>query len=291
MDFHIVIPAHNEEAHLSQTLQSLVAQTLLPKKIIVVNDASTDGTQKIINRFINQYNFVEGVNQSSFKLQSSSEETHVPGSKVINAFNKGFQTLDADFDVICKFDADLIFPENYLEKVAEIFRTNPEIGMAGGFCYIEKSGKWELENLTNKDHLRGALKAYRKECFTAIGGLKNTMGWDTVDELLAQYHGWQIVTDSSLRVKHLKPTGKAYGITSKYKQGEAFYKIRYGFLLTLIASAKLASRKRSVQFFLDCMSGFFKAKNRNVEFIVSEQEGVFIRNLRWKNIYRKFGIR
>lgn len=291
MNFHIVIPAHNEEAYLSQTLQSLVAQTLLPKKIIVVNDASTDGTQVIIDRFSKEFNFIEGVYQDSLKQQISPEGTHAPGSKVIQAFNKGFQTLDSDFDVICKFDADLLFPSNYLEKVAAIFRTNPEIGMAGGFCYIEKSGKWELENLTNKDHLRGALKAYRKECFTSIGGLKNSMGWDTVDELLAQYHGWQIITDSSLHVKHLKPTGKAYGISSKYKQGEAFYKMRYGFLLTLIASAKLAFRKRSVKFFLDCIKGYYKAKNRNVEFVVSQKEGVFIRDLRWKNIFRKLGIR
>jgi hypothetical protein len=30
----------------------------------------------------------------------------------------------------------------------------------------------------------GALKAYRKETFKEIGGLKAQMGWDTVDELL-----------------------------------------------------------------------------------------------------------
>jgi len=54
-----------------------------------------------------------------------------------------------------------------------------------------------LEDLTNKDHLRGALKSYRKECFDAIGGLKSSMGWDTVDELLAQYHGWKICTDQN----------------------------------------------------------------------------------------------
>ena len=44
-----------------------------------------------------------------------------------------------------------------------IFQSDDKIGMVGGFCYIEKNGNWVLENLTDKDHIRGALKAYRKE--------------------------------------------------------------------------------------------------------------------------------
>ena len=63
--------------------------------------------------------------------------------------------------------------------------------MVAGFCYIQKNDEWVLENLTSKDHIRGALKAYRKECFFDIGKLKPSMGWDTVDELLAKYHNWE----------------------------------------------------------------------------------------------------
>ncbi len=280
MDICIVIPAHNEEAFLAKTLQSLVEQSYLPKKIVVVNDASTDGTQQIIDKFSEKYSFINGVFHNS-------EKKHQPGSKVINAFYKGFETLNNSFDIICKFDADLIFPKNYLEKISEIFEEDNQCGMAGGFCYIEKNGKWVLENLTNKDHIRGALKAYGKECFSEINGLRNTMGWDTVDELLARYHGWKIKTDTSLHVKHLKPTGKVYSQSARYKQGEAFYKMRYGFLLTMVASGKLAFRKNSFPYFLDCIKGFRDAKKENLPFIVSEKEGEFIRNLRWQGIKNK----
>lgn len=283
MNFYIIIPAHNEEIHLSKTLQSLTEQTFLPKKIVVVNDTSTDGTQKIIDGFSEKYSFIESVFHNS-------EALHEPGSKVINAFYKGFETLDSDFDIICKFDADLIFPKNYLEKIAEQFQNNPTYGMVGGFCTIEKNGNWVVENLTNKNHIRGALKAYRKKCFQQIGGLKTSMGWDTVDELLAQYHGWKIGTDESLHVKHLKPTGENYSKNSKHKQGEAFFRMRYGLSLTFIASTKLAYKKKSFQFFIDSMAGFYKAKKSGTEFIVSEKEGKFIRDLRWKNILRKFGL-
>jgi len=62
-----------------------------------------------------------------------------------------------------------------------------------------------LENLTDKDHIRGAFKAYRKEkAFLQIGGLKPAMGWDTVDELLCKFYHWKIVTDASFQVKHFK---------------------------------------------------------------------------------------
>lgn len=281
---YIVITAHNEGCYLAETLQSLISQTFLPEKIVVVNDNSTDTTQQIILDFSEKHSFISYV-------EITSGVHHQPGSKIIRAFHKGLETLDEDYDIICKFDADLIFPKNYLQKITEQFQNNPSFGMVGGFCTIEKNGDWVLENLTNKDHIRGALKAYRKKCFQEIGGLKKSIGWDTVDELLAQYHGWKIKTDTSLHVKHLKPTGKVYSKTSKYKQGDAFYKMRYGFWLTVIASAKLASKKNSLQFFMDSMQGYLKARKGKIDFIVSENEGKFIRNLRWKNIKKKIGIR
>lgn len=284
MDFCIIIPAHNEEAYLERCLNSFVNQTILPKKIVVVNDGSTDGTQVIIDRFSENHSFIEGI-------YCNSEETHSPGSKVVNAFYKGYKSLKIDFEFIGKFDADIILPPDYFEKALQLFDANEKIGIAGGNLYIEKNSDWEFEPISEKTKVRGPIKLYRKACFEEIGGLKKSIGWDTVDELLAQYHGWKRKTDTSLHVKHLKPTGKVYTQAAKFKQGEAFYKMRYGFWLTFIASGKLASRKRSLQFFMDCMKGYRKAKKDNLEFMVSEKEGEFIRKLRWQNILRKIGIR
>lgn len=278
--FYIVIPAHNEAEYIEKTLLSLAKQTLLPKQVVVVDDHSTDATSETVLRCCEKYPFIR-------LAKNTSDDKHLPGSKVINAFYKGFEALDDDYDIICKFDADLIFPENYLEKIAEIFNENPNCGMAGGFCIIKKNGVWEIENLTNKDHLRGALKSYRKECFSNIGGLKAAMGWDTADELLAQYHGWKVITESSLLVKHLKLTGKSYDKTVRFKQGEAFYSLRYGFWLTAIASVKLAFKKGKPFLFVDYMKGFLKAKRSSSIYLVSENEGQFIRSLRWKKIRAK----
>ena len=247
---------------------------------MVVNDNSTDKTQDIVEAYAEKHNCISLVN-------SKSSNQHLPGSKIINAFYKGYETLDEDYDVICKFDADLIFPNNYLEQLTHHFNNNEKLGMAAGFCYIEKGNDWVLENLTNKDHIRGALKAYRKSCFVEIGKLKPSMGWDTVDELLAKYYGWELLTNESLKVKHLKPTGISYNKASKYLQGEAMYKMRYGFIITLISALKLAYKKKSFALFKDYLAGYFKAKKEKIEYLVSEKEGEFIRGLRWKGMINK----
>jgi len=283
LNFSIIIPAHNEAGVIGETLQSLVKQTLLPKEIIVVNDNSTDETSTIVKTFCEKFHFIKLV-------ENQSSTQHLPGAKIINAFYKGYSSLEKDYDVICKFDADLIFPENYLEALAFHFKQNPKLGMAAGFCYIKKNNEWILENLTSKDHIRGALKAYTKICFETIGGLKNAMGWDTVDELLAKYYGFEILTDDSLKVKHLKPTGVSYNKSSRYLQGEAMYKMRSGFTLSLISGLKLALRKKKITYLKNFINGYFKAVKKKPERLLTKEQGKFVRDLRWKGIFKKFGF-
>ncbi len=280
MNFYIVIPAHNEGAFIALTLQSLISQSLLPKKVVVVNDNSTDETDEIVLAFAKENPFITLVNKTS-------ESIHLPGSKVIQAFHKGFETLDNNYDIIVKLDADLILPDNYFERISSIFEKDATVAMAGGFAYIEKNGDWILENLTDKDHIRGAFKAYRKSFFEQMGNLKPAMGWDTVDELLAKFYGWKVITDPSLIVKHLKPTGANYNKTARYKQGEAFYTLGYGFFITAIASAKLALMKKKPILFLDYIRGFWKAKMANTPLLVTEQQAKFIRKYRLQKMKEK----
>lgn len=281
MNYQIIIPAHNEEKHIALTLQSLLEQTVLPKNVMIINDNSTDGTQAIID------SFCFGHPELFSSVSIESDAVHLPGSKVINAFNSALVFINKDFDIIVKADADLIFPADYFETIIKHFESDATIGMVGGFAYIEKNGEWILENLTDKDHIRGAFKAYRKECFEQIGGLKPAMGWDTVDELLCKFYGWKVITDESLKVKHLKPTGANYNKTARYKQGEAFYSLGYGLFITSIASLKLAMRKGKPLLFLDYLNGFRKAKSAKKPLLVTQEQAQFIRSYRWKKMKEK----
>ena len=280
MKYYLIIPAYNEEAFMAVTLQSLVDQTVLPSKIVVVNDNSTDRTAEIVLEFAEKYPFISLVNKKS-------DAIHLPGSKVIQAFHEGEKHIDDAYDILVKIDADLIFPSNYFETIVSHFKSDDRIGMAGGFCYVERNGEWALENLTDKDHIRGALKAYRKETYKQIGGLKPAMGWDTVDELLCKFYDWKVVTDESLHVKHLKPTGANYNKAARYKQGEAFYSLGYGLIITTISSLKLAMKKGKPLLFIDYLVGFWKAKTSGKPLFVTAEQARFFRVYRWKKIKEK----
>ncbi len=279
LQYTTVIPAHNEEAFIGQMLESLAKQSALPAKVIVVDDNSTDRTAAMALSFRERF-------RDLAVIRNESGNEHLPGSKVIRAFERGLREA-GEFDIIVKLDADLVLPQDYFEKIMEVFAKNPAAGMAGGFATIEKNGQWVVENLTDKDHIRGAFKAYRKECFNQIGGLRPAMGWDTVDELLARYHGWEVVTLPELLVRHLKPTGVSYAKEARYKQGAAFYRLGYGFWITAIASAKLAMKKGRAVLFADYLKGYFKAARSGEQLLVNAEEARWIRQYRWKKMKSK----
>ena len=134
MRYYIVIPAHNEVAFISGTLKSLAAQPVLPQQVVVVNDNSTDNTHAIVSDFAVRYPWVS-------IIEKKSDAIHLPGSKVIQAFQKGLEVIDDNYDILVKLDADLILPDNYFETIIQHFQSDATIGMVGGFCYIEKNGE------------------------------------------------------------------------------------------------------------------------------------------------------
>lgn len=303
MKFLIIIPAHNEENNISFCLESLKKQNFQDFVCMIVNDGSTDRTSEIINNFKNQ--------DSRFRVLDLETSEHSPGAKVVRTFDKGLQALDwKDFDVVCKYDADIVFPTNYLEKIKQTFETNPKAGIVSGLVYIKKyksnseiknlrnpnenwldfsnkNNEWIFENLSSKNHVRGPVKAYRKECFEDMNGLRTVLGWDNLDILLAKKHGWDVVTIKDLWVKHLRPTAYKYKSQKAEKLGQYFYNIGLSLPLAIISSAKSSFKNRSAKEFFITINSFLKQKEqRNL----STEEIKFIRNLRWKEFFKNFGL-
>ncbi len=294
MKFLIIIPAHNEEENVLLCLESLKNQTFQNFKCIVVNDGSTDKTQEMVETFV--------IQNSKFKIQNLEKSEHEPGAKVVRTFKKGLETENLEnYDVICKFDADIIFPENYLEKINQIYQQNPKAGMVSGLVYITKDFKtndlttsqlydftnqkdWQFENLSSKNHVRGPVKSYRKECFVAMNGLRPVLGWDNIDVMLCKMHGYETITIKELWVKHLRPTAYKYKAQKAQKLGEYFYNIGLNFPLALISSAKSSLKNQSFSEFLMTMKSFL---NQNGNRALSNDEIKFIRNLRWKETFNK----
>jgi len=274
MNIYIVIPVFNEEENLNDSIDSIVNQTLLPKKLLLVNDSSTDDSETILKKYSNKFSWIE-------YITIKSKQVHVPGEKVINAFNKGLEKLDTNYEIICKFDSDIILPKNYLESIKNIFANNPKVGIAGGNLYVKKDNNWIYEKISSKNHVRGPIKSYRKKCFVEIQGLRLSIGWDTVDVLIAKFYGWKIKTDKTLLVKHLKPTGKNYTYTSKFLQGEALYKMRFGIMLSFISVVKTSINIGKLSMIFFAIFGYANALIKRKERIVTKEQGKFIRKYRW----------
>ena len=277
----IIIPVFNEQDFIKKSVESLINQTIKPAEVIYVNDNSTDNSKNIIKNLTGKCEWIRVIDHKSF-------QEHVPGRKVIEAFNFGLKNLETHFDVICKFDGDIILPKNYIEKIIEIFNEKEKVGIAGGNLYVQKNGKWIYENIAAKTHVRGPIKAYRAECFNDINALKSSIGWDTVDVLLAQKKGWLIYTDKNLIVKHLKPTGQKYSLHSKILQGESLYKMRFGFILSILSLLKSSLNNYSLSRLFFGLIGYCVSFFKQKAFIVTDEEGVYIRNFRWKVIYKKY---
>ena len=109
MRFGIVIPAHNEGDILALTLDSLLNQHYPAYQIIVVDDNSSDNTAEVLATYCAKYPQVK-------QLYRSSSAYRLPGAKIVQAFYAGLPLLE-QVEVICKFDADLIFPPDYLQKL------------------------------------------------------------------------------------------------------------------------------------------------------------------------------
>jgi cellulose synthase/poly-beta-1,6-N-acetylglucosamine synthase-like glycosyltransferase len=280
MNVYIIIPFHNEEKYIESTIKSIVEQSYPVKKLLLVNDNSKDQSSSKIDSYLKEYDWIS-------KLDINSNNKHLPGKKVINAFNQGLKSLDCNYDIICKFDADIILPKNYLEKIILEYKKDPYVGMVSGILYIKKNDNWIFEKVSSKKHVRGPIKSYRKACFKEIGGLKESIGWDTVDVLLAKYNKWKVVTYEDLIVKHLKPTGLNYNKSAKYLQGEALYKMRFGVVLSLLSALKRAYNLKSISYLVFIKIGYLISVLKSKERIVNKKEGVFIRKLIWKNIFKK----
>lgn len=291
MKFLIIIPAHNEEKNIVFCLESLKNQTFKDYEVVIVNDGSTDQTQVLAEHFVEK--------NSGFKIQNLQISKHEPGAKVVRTFNKGLENVDVSkFSVLCKFDADIIFPPDYLEKINAEYGQNPKAGMVSGIVKIKNSrfheqnafnfqnerNEWEFENISSNNHVRGPIKSYRKECFTDMDGLRSVLGWDNIDVMLAQKHGWEVRTIKDLWVKHLRPTAYKYKQQKAEKLGEYFYNIGLNLPLAMISAAKSSFKNRSLTEFYITIKSFLK-QNGNRQ--LSNEEIKFIRSLRWNQMFNK----
>lgn len=280
MKYVIITPVKNEEKFIKFTLDSVVNQTVLPSKWIIVDDGSSDDTTRIVEEYSNKYSWIE-----LLKLNTNNEE-RMGGSKVVRAFNSGFELVkDEDWDFIVKLDGDLILPNNYFGKIIEVFKSDIKIGLTGGVILNKVGEKFVKEGHIDY-HVRGAFKAYRKECFFSIGGLKEIWNWDGIDEMEAMYKGWKTKC-IDLKVKHLRPTTSAYNLKEHaYKSGYEAYRIRMSPILMSLRCIYKLFNKPVLGYSIYFFNGYISAYLAKADFLINKELGRFINNFHYKRLLK-----
>lgn len=213
--YAIVTPVRDEEAYIGAMIQSIADQTITPKQWVIVDDGSRDRTAEIVAEYSRRFPYIELVTLPARELRLAGGEGAIPIA---------LQRLDfSRLDYLARFDADLVFPPDYIERILQEFANDPALGIAGGMLHVESRGSFYLES-NPEFHVRGALKMYRRQCFTDIGGLNTQIGWDTIDEVTAWSKGWKTRSFAAVHVIHRRPTGGGIAGRRLYRQrGRAEY--------------------------------------------------------------------
>lgn len=219
----LVTPARNEEEHIKRTIQSVIRQTVLPKKWVIVNDGSTDRTGEIVSRYAARYQFIE-------LLTRQRDGGRNFGSQAC-ATEAGIALLGGvEYEFIGILDADISLPPEYYETIMAKFREIPNLGIAGGAIYDLCFGKFVRQRCWTNS-VPGGIQFFHRKTLEDVGGFipQPKGGHDAVAEAAARMRGWEVRSFPDIAVWHHRRTGTAKQniFTARFRQGAKEYSLGY----------------------------------------------------------------
>ncbi len=215
----LVTPARNEAAFIEKTIQSMVEQTVLPLRWVIVDDGSTDETAAVVRRYLAGNPWIELV-QRPVRLDRSF-------AGKVQAFNAGYERLkDLDFEVIGNLDADISFDRDHFEFLLSKFAGDPILGVAGT-VFREAGYNSETDSFEGRKHVSGQCQLFRKKCWDDIGGYipHRAGGIDWMAVTTARMKGWKTESFREKWFQHHRHLGTAERslFASSFAYGEKDY--------------------------------------------------------------------
>ena len=216
----LITPARNEERLIEKAVESVVNQTIIPTRWVVVNDGSTDATARIVGRYAARHDWIRVVDMPEHRDRSFAAKVH--------CFNAGYSTVKTvAHDVVGNLDADVSFERDYLEFLLEQFALDPRLGVAGTIFKEGDGYSSDADSFEGQTHVAGGCQLFRRECFDEIGGYipNKAGGIDWIAVTTARMRGW---TTRSFREKsffHHRSLGTAERsrLASSFSYGEKDY--------------------------------------------------------------------
>ena len=272
LDYVLITPARNEEAFIEKTILSVISQTTLPIKWIIVSDGSTDRTDSIVSEYVSQYPFIQLIRLDSDPNRNFSSK--------IKAFNAGYANLKSlQYDLIGNLDADVSFEPRYYEIMLEIFQDNPRLGLAGGEISEFYDGKEHAYN-SSAWHISGAIQLFRRKAFEDIGGYQAIEKGcvDAIACIMIPMYGWQVEKYPENKVMHYRRQGSAKGVLyTSFHYGVLEHSLGYHPLYAVLKCIKRLKDKPYIIGSITHLSGYIVAGIKNEPYIVPDEVKQYVR--------------
>jgi poly-beta-1,6-N-acetyl-D-glucosamine synthase len=238
----LVTPTRDEASHIERTARALAAQTRRPDLWLVADDGSQDATPRLLEGLAGELPFLRVLHVDQNGNRNGSDGLALAAEA--RAFNRALAGIDLRwFTHIGKLDGDIELAPDYLERLLARFAAEPELGVGGGTLLEPDPAGWRTARVPEY-HVRGALKLYTRECFEAIGGIEERLGWDTIDETYARMRGFSTRSFEDLPARHHRPLATANGVLrGRARHGRCAYILHYGPGWVALRSLKVAASR------------------------------------------------
>jgi glycosyltransferase involved in cell wall biosynthesis len=203
MKYVLITPAHNEETFIQKTLASMVAQTVLPERWVIVDDGSTDCTAEIVESYVKRHPWIELVRRPQRSDRNFAAKAR--------AFGAGFERLQPlKIELIGNLDADISFGPDHFEFLIEKFAKDPTLGVAGT-AYTQQDWDSTRDSFEGESSVHGACQLFRYRCFQDVGGYvpSRAGGIDWIAVTTARMKGWKTRNFPERRFRHHRLMGTA----------------------------------------------------------------------------------
>lgn len=236
----VVVIARNEAENIYETLSALFKQTIPLRKIILVDDNSTDDTVKIAENFYVQILTFPEIH-----------DNWVTRPELAKVFNYGLKQLDVDdLDFVSIVGADHILSYDYFEKIIKRMLSDDSVVASGAI-------KDEIATAP-----RGSGRVIRKEYWKKIGSkLPVNYGYETYVYVKAMQLGFNVSYYEDIITKTSRKTAITYKPIMFYHYGYAMRALGYPFLHTFLRAILLLKRGKGLKSFRLFLKGYFSNKD------------------------------
>jgi glycosyltransferase involved in cell wall biosynthesis len=211
----LVTPCKNESSNLIKLIDSVKNQSIKPSLWIIIDDASTDNSLKIIQNNTKNTTWIKCISLRKNNHRDSSINYSRVCKKGFDFGSKLLKKNHLHVDYIGLLDADMLPSVNYFQDLIAKFESDTKLGIVSGGVYLQSkfSTIYEKSNIYEP---RGGARLWRIKCFIETGGYEIGYSPDTISNVKAIIMGWKIKQIKEIKVIQTRKTFSGEGLWKGY---------------------------------------------------------------------------